>query len=183
MPNKKRQAKFPQQKQQITETEKSQQKARHDLGTPSADKTSETTLYEKPSRNKPSRRTSVASLPPRQTWAPEIDPNNEETAFYLQKAISEGNRGAEEVQLVPCRVCGRSFASNRLAKHEKICSKESKKKRKVFDLVAMRYRGTDFENHVKRRDSIAEEAVDEKVAVAYWISTFLVQILVTLVIQ
>lgn len=170
MQNKKRQAKFLQQKQQIVEAEKSQQKARLDLGTPPVDKTSETTPSQKTSVNKPSRRTSVASLPPRQTWAPEIDPNNEETAFYLQKAISEGNYGADEVKLVPCRVCSRSFASNRLAKHEKICAKESKKTRTVFDQVAMRYRGTDFENHVRRRrDSIAEEPVDEKVAFICWI--------------
>lgn len=164
MQNKQRQAKFLQQKQQILEAEKSQQKAKQDLRTPPVDKTSEATSSQKTSINKPSRRNSVASLPPKQLWKPEIDPNNEETAFYLQKAISEGNHGADEVKLAPCQVCGRSFASNRLAKHEKICSKESKKKRKVFDQVAMRYRGTDFENHVKRRDSIVEEPVDEKVS-------------------
>lgn len=51
-------------------------------------------------------------------------------------------QGTEQVSLVPCHNCGRSFAADRLAKHESICNK-SHKQRKVFDSTKMRTQGTD----------------------------------------
>lgn len=52
--------------------------------------------------------------------------------------------------LVPCSNCGRSFADDRIAKHEEICTKTSKKKRKTFDSTKKRVAGTEAEVYVKR---------------------------------
>ena len=61
---------------------------------------------------------------------------------------------AESVNLAPCYNCGRSFAAERLAKHEAICNKSSKKQRKVFDSSKMRTKGTEaaqFNRHRVRK--------------------------------
>ena len=34
---------------------------------------------------------------------------------------------------MPCSICGRKFASDKIDKHEAICAKTANKKRKVFD--------------------------------------------------
>lgn len=39
---------------------------------------------------------------------------------------------SEDVTLVPCRVCGRTFSMDRVLKHQAICQKVSNKKRTVF---------------------------------------------------
>ncbi|KPJ10070.1 Protein FAM164C [Papilio machaon] len=44
-----------------------------------------------------------------------------------------------------CGVCGRRFASDRLAKHESICKKAHAKKRKPFDVLKHRLAGTEAE--------------------------------------
>lgn len=41
-------------------------------------------------------------------------------------------------KLVSCRFCERNFYEDRIAKHESICSKTLKKKRKVFDSAKQR---------------------------------------------
>lgn len=49
---------------------------------------------------------------------------------------------SEPVNLAQCYNCGRSFAADRLAKHETICRK-SGKQRRVFDSTKMRTQGTE----------------------------------------
>lgn len=52
-------------------------------------------------------------------------------------------QAAEPVNLAPCYNCGRSFAAERLAKHEAVCNKTGRKQRKVFDSTKMRTQGTE----------------------------------------
>lgn len=49
-------------------------------------------------------------------------------------ALSE----AENIQLCPCKHCGRSFKSEALEKHEGLCVKVFQQKRKVFNTVEQR---------------------------------------------
>ncbi|KAK4292142.1 hypothetical protein Pmani_035071 [Petrolisthes manimaculis] len=51
-----------------------------------------------------------------------------------------------------CKICGRNFNEDRLEKHQTICSKNANKakKRKVFDPVKMRTKGTESEKFVKK---------------------------------
>ncbi|KAI8606837.1 hypothetical protein BC830DRAFT_1087483, partial [Chytriomyces sp. MP71] len=68
---------------------------------------------------------------------------------------------APTLKLVPCHVCGRTFALDRLSKHEKAC-KVSSKQRKVFDEAKMRTKGTDLENAARiRKDQEAERKLEE----------------------
>jgi len=52
--------------------------------------------------------------------------------------------------LTECGICGRNFASDRIAKHQEICVKTTKKKRKVFDPVKQRVKGTEAEGFLKK---------------------------------
>lgn len=52
--------------------------------------------------------------------------------------------------LVKCKMCGRSFAQNRISLHEEICVKTMTKKRKQFDPVMSRVKGTELEPFVKK---------------------------------
>jgi hypothetical protein len=52
--------------------------------------------------------------------------------------------------LTECRICGRNFASDRVAKHQEICTKTTKKKRKVFDPIKQRVKGTEAEAFLKK---------------------------------
>jgi len=47
--------------------------------------------------------------------------------------------------LVPCQVCGRNFASDRIAKHLEVCEKTTAKPRPVFDVAKARVAGTEAE--------------------------------------
>lgn len=46
--------------------------------------------------------------------------------------------GDDNMQLFPCRTCGRSFNSNALTKHTRVCKKVFVQKRKAFDVVGSR---------------------------------------------
>lgn len=59
-----------------------------------------------------------------------------------------GNQVAND--LTECRICGRHFASDRIAKHQEICAKTTKKKRKAFDPVKQRVQGTEAEVFLKK---------------------------------
>ena len=59
-----------------------------------------------------------------------------------------GNQAAND--LAECRICGRNFASDRIAKHHEICSRTTKKKRKVFDPIKQRVKGTEAEAFLKK---------------------------------
>ncbi|XP_076637425.1 uncharacterized protein LOC143349784 isoform X2 [Colletes latitarsis] len=52
--------------------------------------------------------------------------------------------------LVPCKICGRRFAQDRVTLHEQICAKTGQKKRKQFDTVMFRVKGTELEKFVKK---------------------------------
>ncbi|XP_071453760.1 zinc finger C2HC domain-containing protein 1C-like [Hetaerina americana] len=58
--------------------------------------------------------------------------------------------------LPQCSNCGRHFAADRLALHQTICVKTTKKKRKVFDPTKMRVKGTEAEAYL--RHSAASKA-------------------------
>ncbi|XP_062841561.1 zinc finger C2HC domain-containing protein 1A isoform X2 [Trichomycterus rosablanca] len=47
-------------------------------------------------------------------------------------------------ELLPCKICGRSFYSRVLKKHIPICQKSAAKRRKVFDSSRQRAEGTDI---------------------------------------
>ena len=51
----------------------------------------------------------------------------------------------ESLVLLPCSICSRKFASERIDKHMTICAKATNKKRKVFNMSKARKKGTDLE--------------------------------------
>ncbi|XP_053970624.1 serine-rich adhesin for platelets isoform X2 [Hylaeus volcanicus] len=52
--------------------------------------------------------------------------------------------------LTPCKICGRRFAQDRITLHEQICAKTGQKKRKQFDTVMFRVKGTELEKFVRK---------------------------------
>lgn len=52
--------------------------------------------------------------------------------------------------LASCKICSRNFAPDRVKAHEEICAKTAKKKRKVFDPVKQRLKGTEAEPYLKK---------------------------------
>lgn len=60
------------------------------------------------------------------------------------------SRAAPNPDLVDCRTCGRHFAPDRVAKHESICQKSANSKRKVFNILEQRVKGTEAEKYVKK---------------------------------
>ena len=73
------------------------------------------------------------------------DLDNAKNNFYAEQ--TEG-MGEVAVDVTPCSICGRKFASDRLVKHEKVCAKASTSKRKVYDTRKHRSMGTDHEQYV-----------------------------------
>lgn len=60
-----------------------------------------------------------------------------------------------------CKTCGRSFAQNRIDLHEEICTKTTTKKRKQFDPVMNRVKGTELESFVKKNLVKREVGIEE----------------------
>lgn len=61
--------------------------------------------------------------------------------------------------MVNCKTCGRNFAQDRIKKHQEICEKASKTKRKKFDPLKQRLKGTEAEgyiNQIKSTKKISE---------------------------
>lgn len=56
--------------------------------------------------------------------------------------------------LEPCRCCGRTFVHETLVKHQKICEKNSSKKRKVFDTSKQRLNELGVENIEKSTSKV-----------------------------
>nr|CRZ23088.1 Bm5523 [Brugia malayi] len=54
------------------------------------------------------------------------------------------NLPGENEKVYPCEICGRNFVKNSLMKHEVICQKMVKAKRKVFDSGKQRATGSDI---------------------------------------
>ncbi|XP_039259996.2 uncharacterized protein LOC120336395 [Styela clava] len=65
-------------------------------------------------------------------------------ATYSQRQPDEENVA---IHTVPCKICGRKFADDRLAKHLNVCKKSKNKKRKVFDMTKARTQGTEIEKY------------------------------------
>ena len=69
-----------------------------------------------------------------------------------RRETTNNSEGGEMIaDLLPCSVCGRKFVADRLEKHVEICSKTSRKKRKVFSSAIMRRRGTEMEQYSRRK--------------------------------
>jgi len=73
---------------------------------------------------------------------PEESPTTPKKASIMTAPIDEkGDSGP----LVPCQVCSRNFASDRIAKHLEVCEKTTAKPRTVYDVVKARVAGTEAE--------------------------------------
>ncbi|XP_062370665.1 zinc finger C2HC domain-containing protein 1A [Cinclus cinclus] len=83
----------------------------------------------------------VAALPRQRRSETEPSPNRR------SGRAMEGPEGEVTVQtgdLLPCKICGRTFFPAALKKHGPICQKTSSKKRKTFDSSRQRAEGTDI---------------------------------------
>ncbi|XP_075982798.1 uncharacterized protein LOC142981029 [Anticarsia gemmatalis] len=61
-----------------------------------------------------------------------------------------GTPGGSAGAGVPCAICGRRFAADRLDKHQDICKKAHAKKRKPFDALKHRLAGTEAEPFIHK---------------------------------
>nr|CAH7725439.1 unnamed protein product [Callosobruchus chinensis] len=52
--------------------------------------------------------------------------------------------------LTECSYCGRRFATDRVQRHEEVCAKTGKKKRKAYDATKHRVQGTELESYVMK---------------------------------
>ena len=55
-----------------------------------------------------------------------------------------------QIDTVPCKICGRNFAKDRVDTHRKICAKQAKAKpRQIYDITQKRVEGTEAGELVK----------------------------------
>lgn len=89
--------------------------------------------------------------PPAQALEDEPDQTENIHDNAYNNFYEEATKNVEEVSLdiSPCSICGRNFASERLPKHEKVCAKATNSKRKVFDTRKHRSVGTEHEKYVE----------------------------------
>ncbi|KAM4664552.1 zinc finger C2HC domain-containing protein 1C [Discoglossus pictus] len=78
---------------------------------------------------------------------PEVNSDSEEGEEEELSALDPPDE--LDVTLVPCRVCGRRFAEQRLEKHMLACKKMQSSKRKVFDSSKARAKGTELEQYLR----------------------------------
>ncbi|XP_072545283.1 uncharacterized protein zc2hc1c isoform X2 [Salminus brasiliensis] len=72
------------------------------------------------------------------------------TGTRLQQVELSPERSLDApVQLVPCQICHRCFAEDRLEKHIRVCEKLQQSKRKTFDSAQFRAKGTELEVFMK----------------------------------
>ncbi|XP_074032593.1 uncharacterized protein isoform X2 [Leptinotarsa decemlineata] len=64
--------------------------------------------------------------------------------------------------LAECNFCGRRFAADRIQKHEDICSKTGKKKRKAYDATKHRVLGTELESYVLKPGKAKPSQISSK---------------------
>ena len=85
---------------------------------------------------------------------------------YALAAQSPDAGPSGPISLAPCGVCGRKFATERLAKHETVCAKAASKKRKTFDMTKARVAGTEAAQFLRkgRTDDSRYEAAARKKA-------------------
>jgi hypothetical protein len=129
----------------ITDHSTSHATANTSMATPSSQQQSHATSV-RPSAKQQSSAVPELSLPTRVPWKPDVDETNEQTAFYID-ALEMPAAVANNVSLVRCDVCDRSFVPERLDRHRQVCTRKPRK-RKVFDEVKMRTKGTEFASYV-----------------------------------
>ncbi|XP_032664147.1 uncharacterized protein LOC116840916 isoform X2 [Odontomachus brunneus] len=76
-------------------------------------------------------------------------------------ARNVGNTNSAD-NLVACHTCGRNFAQDRIDLHQQICAKTTNKKRKQFDAMTFRVRGTELEPFVKKGVAKKQESRAKK---------------------
>ncbi|XP_072755450.1 uncharacterized protein [Anoplolepis gracilipes] len=64
--------------------------------------------------------------------------------------FSARSTGNSADNLVACKMCGRTFADDRIGYHEKVCVKVVNTKRKKFDAMTFRIKGTELEPFAKK---------------------------------
>ncbi|XP_044280437.1 zinc finger C2HC domain-containing protein 1A isoform X2 [Varanus komodoensis] len=60
------------------------------------------------------------------------------------EVLDDNGSTGEAEDLLPCKICGRTFIPNTLRKHVPICQKSAARKRKTFDSSRQRAEGTDI---------------------------------------
>ncbi|KAK0182389.1 hypothetical protein PV327_000534 [Microctonus hyperodae] len=95
-----------------------------------------------------------------------LTPGNKSTSSSSRSNSSGTINGST----VACKVCGRTFASDRINLHEQICAKTTKKKRKIFDITNQRVSGTEMETYVKKptKKGQTEKKVKKPEAKSNW---------------
>ncbi|XP_048142299.1 zinc finger C2HC domain-containing protein 1A [Corvus hawaiiensis] len=83
----------------------------------------------------------VAALP--QQRRSETEPSPSRRSGRAMEGL-EGEVAVQTGDLLPCKICGRTFFPAALKKHGPICQKTSAKKRKTFDSSRQRAEGTDI---------------------------------------
>ena len=83
------------------------------------------------------------SLPKESEKAKNIVPMNMKNKILKKNQPEELKEDDNYEGRSRCSHCGRFFASDRIDKHESVCSKSKSKKTKVFDSKKMRVEGTD----------------------------------------
>uniref|UniRef100_W5MWQ8 Zinc finger C2HC-type containing 1C n=1 Tax=Lepisosteus oculatus TaxID=7918 RepID=W5MWQ8_LEPOC len=68
----------------------------------------------------------------------------------------------EAPQLLPCTLCNRTFAAERLEKHRRVCEKMQNSRRKVFDSSKHRAKGTDLEQYINLKKKSTTPEVPPK---------------------
>lgn len=96
--------------------------------------------------------------PPLQAPEDELDQSEDIQDNAYRTFYDEATKDVNEVSLdvSPCSICGRNFAADRLAKHEKVCAKNKNSKRKVFDTSKHRTAGTEVEKFVESGKHLEE---------------------------
>lgn len=99
---------------------------------------------------------SPISVAKRSSNTKQISPAPKTSSFVAKKCSAElvqepVKSRPRDPNLEQCKFCGRSFAKDRIQKHEEICAK-TLKKRKVFDATKMRVKGTEAEQFVRKKN-------------------------------
>ncbi|XP_015597996.1 microtubule-associated protein futsch isoform X2 [Cephus cinctus] len=73
-----------------------------------------------------------------------------------------GGTAVNNDNLIECKICGRRFAQDRIGLHEQICAKTGQKKRKQFDAMLFRVKGTDLEPFARKGTSKKTDSKNKK---------------------
>ncbi|KAF4668050.1 zinc finger, C2HC-type containing [Perkinsus chesapeaki] len=108
----------------------------------------------KPERHRFAEEQDASSLndkPSRRRSAPQVS-----SGVVVIGEAGVGEYPEEQMRMVKCHQCGRSFKEDSLEKHEKVCRKVFKEKRREFNAVATRLQ--EFEN----KEQLIRKALQEK---------------------